>query len=107
MMTTGQRFCARSKNLTALRKKIVSSNYRESQSLETWEDTAYSISSMTIQRQVPPTLTVDVTMLSSYQPFIRQMLCEASAGLVVTKPTCIADYSRLMGGVDLSDQLGK
>ena len=27
-------------------------------------------------------------------------------GLVVTKSTCIADYTRLMGGVDLSDQLG-
>ena len=26
-------------------------------------------------------------------------------GLVVTKSTCIADYTRLMGGVDLSDQL--
>ena len=68
MMTTGRRFCASSKSLTALRKKIVSSNYCDSQSLETWEDTAYSIPSTTVQRpKLTPTRTVDVTMLSTIQ----------------------------------------
>ena len=73
-----KRLCAQSKTLTALRKKIVSSNYRDSQSLETWEDTPYSIPS-TVQRLLtsptPATRTVDTAasdIIDQHQILIKE-----------------------------------
>ena len=73
-----KRLCAQSKTLTALRKKIVSSNYRDSQSLETWEDTAYSFPS-TVQRMLtfptPATRTVDTAasdIINQHQILIKE-----------------------------------
>ena len=73
-----KRLCAQSTTLTALRKKIVSSNYRDSQSLETWEDTAYSFPS-TVQRMLTSpsraTRTVDTAasdIINQHQILIKE-----------------------------------
>ena len=50
----------------------------------------------------------DVYMLSTIHPATVSVLDkrDRTTGMAITKPTCIVEYCKKMGGVDLSDQIG-